>query len=208
MRWILPAQAPVTSTADTQCDISRAEQRVWSALVNDLHPDDVALPNVRLTDRHGDHEADLILGFAGLGIAVIEVKGGRVSHNSGGWVQHGATTKRIDPVGQARRTQNALRHFLEQQSAWGARRVHMAHLIALPFSSVTAGEPPDCARWQVLDKHAMAAGAADAVRDALATELKESPATAADLTALVACLRGSAPTDRPRGFGRWWSRAA
>jgi hypothetical protein len=69
------------------------------ALKGKLRADDASMANVRFTDERGDYEADLIVGLAGAGITVIEVKGGSVSYDGQGWVQTGGVTKRIDPVG-------------------------------------------------------------------------------------------------------------
>lgn len=79
-----------------------AERVVWQALKRKLRADDALLANVRLTDERGDHELDLVVGLAGAGVAVIEVKGGSVTHDGHGRVQTGATVRQVDPVRQAR----------------------------------------------------------------------------------------------------------
>src|SRR4051795_2099524 len=65
------------------------ERAVWDALVKGL-PDGAAIfANRTFTDRKGDCEADLIVAIPAAGIAVIEVKGGRVSHDGTTWLQTG-----------------------------------------------------------------------------------------------------------------------
>ena len=126
-------------------------------LTASLGPDDVLLANTRFTDNRGDHESDLILGLAGAGIAVIEVKGGRVTHNGTDWVQHGGTSKIIRPVDQARRAKYALRSYLDAQNLWEGRRVRLAHLVAFPYSTIPADfSLPDCPRSMILDRNDLA----------------------------------------------------
>jgi len=199
---------------------SSAELDVWQVLRANLGPDDVLLANLRLTDHAGDHEGDIIVGLRGAGIAVIEVKGGRVTHNGTDWVQHGSVSKPIDPVGQARRGKYSLRSYLDSRDAWDRRRVRMAHLVAFPYSTIPRDlSLPECPRWIVLDKNDLSAQPLEIVRTALLNqETDNPPATVADLSALVRCLRPAidipagaiaGASARPRRQRRWaWIAAA
>jgi len=170
---------------------SSAELDVWQVLRANLGPDDVLLANLRLTDHAGDHEGDIIVGLRGAGIAVIEVKGGRVTHNGTDWVQHGSVSKPIDPVGQARRGKYSLRSYLDSRDAWDRRRVRMAHLVAFPYSTIPRDlSLPECPRWIILDKNDLSAHPLEIIRSALVNqETDNPPATVDDLSALVRCLR-------------------
>ncbi|MCX6460622.1 MAG: NERD domain-containing protein [Actinobacteria bacterium] len=170
---------------------SSAELDVWQVLRANLGPDDVLLANLRLTDHAGDHEGDIIVGLRGAGIAVIEVKGGRVTHNGTDWVQHGSVSKPIDPVGQARRGKYSLRSYLDSRDAWDRRRVRMAHLVAFPYSTIPRDlSLPECPRWIILDKNDLSAQPLEIIRSALVNqETDNPPATVDDLSALVRCLR-------------------
>ena len=186
---------------------SAAELAVWQRFRDELRPHDVLLTNVRLTDALGDHECDLIIGLEGAGIAVIEVKGGRVTHNGTDWVQHGSTSKPINPVAQARTAKYALRSYLDQRDAWERRRVRLAHLVAFPYSTIPRElNLPDCPRTMVLDKNDLADAPLDAVWQALTSqETDNPPASAADLGVLVSCVQPAiaAPADaslRPSPF--------
>jgi len=57
---------------------TESEREVWRLLCHKLRPEDVVLANLRLTNRDKDHEADLIVLMPGVGIVVVEVKGGSV----------------------------------------------------------------------------------------------------------------------------------
>jgi len=133
---------------------SSAERDVWNAIKPSLGNDDAMLANLRITDGQGDHEGDIIVGMAGAGIAVIEVKGGRVEHNGTDWIQHGATSRRIAPVDQARKMKYALRTYLNSQDRWGKQKVRLAHLVAFPYSTIPQSfSLPDCPRSMILDKN-------------------------------------------------------
>src|SRR4051794_10802710 len=103
-----------------------SERVVWGAIRGGLGPEDVLIANLRLTDRKGDHEADLVVGLAGAGIVVVEVKGGSVSHDGQRWHQESrGVYKRIDLVERVRRTKYALRDYLDGDPRWGRRRVRL-----------------------------------------------------------------------------------
>lgn len=82
----------------------RAERIVWEALCAQL-PDDVSLfHSLQLKERGYDFEADLVVVWPGVGIGVIEVKGGEVSYADGQGRQSGGSAGAhdiADPVVQA-----------------------------------------------------------------------------------------------------------
>jgi ATP:corrinoid adenosyltransferase len=167
-----------------------AERDVWRAVKRRLGQDDALLANVRLTDEGGDYELDLVVGLAGAGIAVVEVKGGSVAHDGEGWVQTGAVTKPIDPVRQAREGKYALRAYLDGDPRW-RRRVRLAHLVAFPYSRIDPGFAlPDCPRWMVIDRDQLGDSAGllwDAVQ---LQDTATPPARLADIVALVEIIGG------------------
>src|SRR5664279_5878292 len=62
---------------------SGAEQRVWTALKEQLGEKDLLISNQRFTDMNRDYELDIAVAFHGLGVVVLEIKGGKV------WVENG-----------------------------------------------------------------------------------------------------------------------
>ena len=58
---------------------SPAEQLFVEALQEQLPDDAVLFCGQRFSDRRQDREADVIVAWPGVGIAVVEVKGGSVS---------------------------------------------------------------------------------------------------------------------------------
>jgi hypothetical protein len=172
---------------------STAERAMWEALRDQLPDDAALLANLRLTDRKGDLEADLVIAVPGAGIAVMEVKGGRISHDGTSWRQGGGgvNDKRIDPVGQARRCKYALRQYLDQDARWKRRRVRFGHLVAFPVSRVADDvNPTDSPRWLVIDRDQTddAAKLVTAVLDQ--QEHENPPATQRDVDDLLDILTG------------------
>lgn len=173
--------------------VSVAERDVWTALKASLRSEDVLIANLRLTDEQGDHEADLIVGMPDAGIAVVEVKGGSVTHDGQQWWQHGDGDRRIDPVAQARRAKYALQGYLQRDTRWGfGTKVRTAHLVAFPYSEFAGGfAVPDCPRWMVLDRNNVASNPAGQIWDVLTSqETDAKPLTSAEADILVDCLGG------------------
>ena len=63
------------SLPDQPSFVTPSEREVWQRLVRQLGDDGVLLANYRLSDRHKDHEADLVVLMPDSGVVVVEVKG-------------------------------------------------------------------------------------------------------------------------------------
>ncbi len=124
-------------------------------MVRQLGDDCVVLTNLRITDEHKDHEADLVVLMPGSGIVVVEVKGSHVWVERGCWFIHrGNGPERIDPVAQARDAKFALRHYVESDPRWGSRgRVRWGHHVVLARTALKDDfAHPELARWAVTGK--------------------------------------------------------
>ena len=64
-----------------------SEEHVWRVLGAALPEHAVLIANFRITDETKDHEADLIVLMPGVGVLVVEVKGGSVWRDADGWHQ-------------------------------------------------------------------------------------------------------------------------
>lgn len=133
-------------------ETARAERRVWEELVDQL-PDEALLfhsVNLQLGDR--EREVDLLVAWPGVGIAVIEVKGGHVTRDEQGWHQgSGDDVHRIDPVRQVQDARHMLSRYLTQHGS-PAGRVRTVHMVALPAVHVPQDwEAPDCPRAILID---------------------------------------------------------
>ena len=75
-----------------------AERQVWEVLRDQLPADAALLHSVTMIERATEYEADLVVGWPGVGVAVIEVKGGHISRDQGQWHQSsGIQTARAYP---------------------------------------------------------------------------------------------------------------
>lgn len=170
-----------------------SERVVWEHLRDQLAEDDLLLANLRLTDRQQDHELDFLVGLAGHGFVVVEVKGSVVRcETDGSWTQPWNGGRRVvDPVGQARKGMYAVRAYADADDRWRRRRVRWAHAVVLPFTNVDDRfATPDCPRWAIagrLDLPHMVAQ----LREVLdAQETRNLPASANDVADLQEVLRG------------------
>lgn len=170
-----------------------SERVVWRCLAEQLPDDAVLLPGLRLSDRSQDREADLVVLWPGIGIAVIEVKGGEIGLARRTWTQTGANgvTRQIHPVDQARVCKYLIRQYLREHPVWRWSDPRMAHLVAFPYTDIPDGfRAPDCDRDRVIGRGDLDRAAA-VVRQALDSLVHHPPApTLEQVEAAVDCLAG------------------
>ncbi|GAB2538676.1 nuclease-related domain-containing DEAD/DEAH box helicase [Brachybacterium huguangmaarense] len=171
---------------------SDAERVVAEALVDRLPDDAVVLAGQRITAGTHEVEIDLLVLWPGVGVAVIEVKGGLVSVRDGIWHQGDrGGSRRLDrsPVEQA---QNAKHRLLEWVLPRLSRSVgRTVHMVALPFTDLPADwDVPDAPRTLVLDRSDLA-DAAGAITRALTLHAPDtySPLDAMQADIIVRTLR-------------------
>ena len=133
---------------------STAEEVVWNALRRQL-PDGVTIIHgQRLTGDDKDVEIDFLILWPRIGIAVIEVKGGRVDVVDGKWFTSGAQGKRSrlsePPLEQAMIAKHTLVGYLRPRLS----RVPgpISHLAVLPYTELPRSwDQPDAPRRQLVD---------------------------------------------------------
>jgi hypothetical protein len=168
---------------------NEAERLVWEALARQIHADTVLIPNLRLTSTQKDHELDILALMPGVGVVVVEVKGGSVSvDEQGRWWSGGRNRRsRIRPVEQARDGKYALRDFIEADPRWKNRRsrVRFGHAIVLPNTDLQADfATTDCPRWMVSGRGDIG-DLAGRVHDVVALQQNEQRAATADDVELI-----------------------
>ncbi|KQY22930.1 NERD nuclease [Cellulomonas sp. Root485] len=172
-----------------------AERTVWEALRDQL-PDDVALfAGVGLQDGATEREIDLLVAWPGVGLAVIEVKGGHVTREAGTWWQgSGERRHEIDPVRQVQDARHVL-HQLLVRYGYDAARARTAHVVALPHVHVPQDwAAPELPRTMLLDRTDVAS-AAGLVRHAIDGHgAGFAPLDEAAMDGLVHFLAGSFPS--------------
>lgn len=132
---------------------SDAERVVWEALAAQLPDDATMIAGQRITDDDHEIEIDLLVLWPGFGTAVIEVKGGRVSVESGTWYQADRTGRRPlerSPIEQAQRARHVLLRYVNDRSSRPLGR--SVHMVALPWSQLpTDWDVPDAPSALMLD---------------------------------------------------------
>jgi hypothetical protein len=172
-----------------------AEKKVTQALVLTLPDDVTVLHGVRVTQWHKDREGDLVILWPNRGIAVVEIKGGRVTAAEDGkfnQTNHYGQTKLIDPIGQAHEALYAIRDYVLKHSSIGHwfKTVHMA---AFPYSRVDRDyQHPMAGRSQFIDSSQLSA-AADQVQEALDNAIGTSLPTTEDCAHIEAALQAKMP---------------
>lgn len=142
------------------------ERAVWEALRADLSDDQLVMHSIWLIEGHEEREADLVVVWPGLGVAVIEVKGGRVVRHDGSWCsEQGSQHRSIpSPAVQAQDARHALTRYLAGKGLKGLRSVHMVALPHMRYArSPVENELP---RDLLIDRDDLA-GVASRVRNAL-----------------------------------------
>src|ERR1700709_1439207 len=108
MRYMPPRCYPPEPTFAAD---RHAERAVFEALRDQL-PDECALfHSVGLLEDSQEHEGDLVVAWSGVGVAVIEVKGGHVTRRAGKWRQesgghHPDTRTPVTPAQDCRHVLN------------------------------------------------------------------------------------------------------
>ena len=180
---------------------SASEKQVWEQLRDTLPPAAVLIANLRITDERKDHEADLIVLIPGMGVIVVEVKGGSIWRDRLGWHQrmHGGEERRVDPAVQAMLTKYAVRDYVEHDPRWrdsSRTRIVWAHAVVTPHSEFPADfAAPECPRWAIHDRHDLARLAGRLADTARLMETNARAPSSADVDLMVEILTG-------RNFGK------
>ena len=136
-------------------DLRRGEQAVWDALQEQLPGDVHVYYSLRLPEGNHEREIDFVVVWPGEGIAVLEVKGGRVfRYDDGGFGQerHGEQKRlRLNPMEQASEVRHLLTDWLRdhRSAAWPAR---IQHLVVLPHTDTEGYDVHDFPAAQVVDR--------------------------------------------------------
>ncbi|MGP9844116.1 NERD domain-containing protein [Brachybacterium sp. 107] len=132
---------------------SEAERVVWEHLAAQLPGNALLIAGQRVTAAGEEIEADLLVLWPGIGMAVIEVKGGQVSLRGGRWLQSdrkGTHELPRSPIEQAQRAKHEIIRYLRDTSSRPIGR--SVHLAVLPYTQLPADwDPSEAPRGLVLD---------------------------------------------------------
>lgn len=131
------------------------EWAVWDRLRRELPDGTTLLHGVKVPQGPSGRQIDFLVLWPGVGIAVLEVKGGAVSTDGEGrWrSRRGGETRDIgNPMEQAETVRHELHRFLEQ-TGYAAARARTQHLVVLPHAVLPPDfDPTSCPRAQVVDR--------------------------------------------------------
>ncbi len=130
-----------------------SEKTVYSALEYYLSDPWIVFPNFHFfyrdpQEKRWDNEADFLLFRPGLGILVLEVKGGAISYREGTWFQE---ERPIQPLEQARHNKYAIQQLL-QEKAGHPIPLKYAHCVCFPLLQDTDLNWPPEAQGIVLGR--------------------------------------------------------
>lgn len=177
-----------------------AEQQVWRAL-RDLPEDAVVFAQYRVRDHLGClREADFVVLVPGIGIGVIEVKGGQVFSVGREWfsIDHGGYEHPIhDPMEQAHKAAFAIRDFArDRQAPWPG---HTCFAVLPATDLPRSFHPADSLRQQWID-------GTDGLVRRLLSGMQGPPVSQAEVSELAAAMEFCVP--RPRQWQRAQTLAA
>ncbi|TCP57087.1 AAA domain-containing protein [Tamaricihabitans halophyticus] len=173
--------------------LSPAEHAVFTALREQLPESASLVTNLVLTRVDKDREADAVVVWPGVGVAIIEVKGGQIDYANGRWVNViGKKRKPIsNPARQAREFKYGLRGTLRTLPRWSGGDPRLAHHVAVPFTTLRDDfGTTECPRYLISDQRDLAR-LGERIRDQLlALRDQPAPPTEAEAAQLVDVLRG------------------
>jgi hypothetical protein len=176
-----------------------SEREVWERLRDTLPSGSILVANLRITDAHKDHEADLVALVPGAGAIVVEVKGGSVWYDGSWHVSTRSRVREIRPVDQARQTKYALRTYVEHDPRWSRGRIAWAHAVVAPYSHFpTDFSTPECPRWALHDRADQGDLAGRLQKNAAEQAHGAASPTAADLELVSEILHGRGFTAHDR----------
>lgn len=114
-----------------------AEKVLWDALRRTLPDDAVLAHSVQVRNGAAEHEIDLLVLWRGVGLAAIEVKGGKVGVENGQWYQSdGKGPHKIQsPLAQSQSSAHAFKTWIG--SVLGTPLTsRFAYMVSLPYTPV------------------------------------------------------------------------
>lgn len=137
---------------------SLGEMKVYEALrsLNDSYTVFYSMSWVGINEKRTIGEADFVILHPDKGVLVIEVKSGEIEYKNGEWIQTNTKSresKRIDPLGQARKSQFELMDRLYNANL-NFRIPMMCYCAWFPSFDIPKGSqlPPEAVKEIILDK--------------------------------------------------------
>lgn len=151
----------IPSVKPEEFNNSYGEKKVYEALrsLNDKYTIFYSLSWIGINENRTIGEADFVILHPDKGVLVIEVKSGEIEYKDGEWIQtntRSRVTKRIDPLGQARKSQFELLDRLYKENC-GFRLPMMCYCAWFPSIEFKGHSalPIEAAKEILLDKKSL-----------------------------------------------------
>jgi hypothetical protein len=130
-----------------------SERTVWNELLKRLPNEVTVICNLKMLDHSHEYEMDFLVLWPGVGVAVLETKGGKVQPNSDSTFHQSDSkgSRDIDPIAQVANCVHGLVRYVESKSS--LQHFSPRHMLVFPYSHIERDyERPDIPRSIVIDE--------------------------------------------------------
>ena len=130
-----------------------SERVVWNELIKRLPDEVTVICNLKLLDHAHEYEIDFILLWPAVGVAVIEVKGGKIQPNQGSTFKQsdGQGSRSIDPIAQVSKNVHGLLRYIDMKSSLG--HFSPRPFLVFPYATIDFKyDRPDIPRSMITDE--------------------------------------------------------
>ena len=130
-----------------------SERLVWNELLQRLPDEASVICNLKLLDHSHEYEMDFIILWPEVGVAILEVKGGKIQPNEDSTFKQSDSrgSRNIDPIAQVRSNLHGLVRYLETKSS--LQHFSPRPMLVFPYSTIDREySRPDIPRFIVTDE--------------------------------------------------------
>lgn len=147
-----------------------SEREVWKWLQKTLPSDSVIFTNLKFNNNDHRHEIDFLVAMPNLGVALVEVKGGKITPNADSTFTQSSSheSHSEDPAGQAERNMYGISEYVQRY--WSRGQFKVKPLLAFPYSDIeSAYHRPTISRSAIIDQVDLVT-----IADRITSELRNS----------------------------------
>jgi len=130
-----------------------SERLVWNELLQRLPDEASVICNLKLLDHSHEYEMDFIILWPEVGVAILEVKGGKIQPNEDSTFKQSDSrgSRNIDPIAQVMSNLHGLVRYLETKSS--LQHFSPRPMLVFPYSTIDREyNRPDIPRFIVTDE--------------------------------------------------------
>ena len=113
-----------------------SERVVWNELLKRLPDEATVICNLKMLDHSHEYEMDFVLLWPDVGVAVLEVKGGKIRPNTDSTFHQSDSkgSRDIDPISQVTNCVHGLVRYVESKSS--LQHFSPRHMLIFPYSTI------------------------------------------------------------------------